>query len=160
MSRPLRITVVGGSRCDDATATLAEQIGREVARRGGVLVCGGLGGVMEAASKGASAAGGLVVGILPGVDAREANPHVAVPIPTGMGEARNVVNVRAGDAVIALRGSHGTLSEIAFALGFGIPVMAVRSWRHLDGVEQAETAEEAVERALERADAGGGSSGT
>ena len=150
MNRPLRITVVGGSRCDEATASLAEQIGREIARRGGVLVCGGLGGVMEAASRGASEAGGLTVGVLPGEDAASANPFVLLPIPTGMGEARNIINVRSGDAVIAVKGSYGTLSEIAVALGLGIPVVAVESWGELGGVEQAADATEAVEVAFRR----------
>jgi uncharacterized protein (TIGR00725 family) len=151
VDRPLRITVVGGNRCDEATASLAEQIGREIARRGGVLICGGLGGVMEAASRGASGAGGLTVGILPGGDASSANQYIAVAIPTAMGEARNIINVRAGDAVIAVKGSHGTLSEIAVALGLGIPVVAVGSWQGIDGVEQAASASEAVERAFDRA---------
>jgi len=151
MIRPVRITVVGGSRCDEATASLAEQIGREIARRGGVLVCGGLDGVMDAVSRGAASAGGLTVGILPGSDAASASSHVAIPIPTGMGDARNVINVRAGDAVIAMKGSHGTLSEIALALGFGIPVVAVDSWNDVEGVVQAADAREAVARALELA---------
>jgi len=107
--------------------------------------------VMEAACRGASAAGGLTVGILPGVDAASANEHVAIPVPTGMGDARNVINVRAGDAVIAVKGSHGTLSEIAVALGRNIPVVAVDSWDNMDGVEQADDASMAVERALELA---------
>ena len=106
--------------------------------------------MMEAASRGASEAGGLTVGVLPGEDAASANPFVLLPIPTGMGEARNIINVRSGDAVIAVKGSYGTLSEIAVALGLGIPVVAVESWGELGGVEQAADATEAVEVAFRR----------
>lgn len=155
-ARPLRFTVVGGSRCDEATASLAERIGQQIARGGGVLVCGGLGGVMEAACRGAAEAGGLTVGILPGVDPATANRYVRVPIPTGMGDARNVVNVLSADVVIAVRGSHGTLSEIAEALGVGIPVVAVAYWDDIEGVEHAKDAEEAVRSAFEHARAGRG----
>jgi uncharacterized protein (TIGR00725 family) len=145
--------VVGGSRCDEATASLAERIGHEIARRGGVLVCGGLGGVMEAAARGARKNGGLTVGVLPGTDASDANEFIALPIPTGMGDARNVINVRAGEAVIAVAGSYGTLSEIAVALGREIPVVAVRAWTHIGGVVRAEDAEDAVRKAFELAEA-------
>ncbi len=140
--------MVGGSRCDEATASLAERIGHEIARGGGVLICGGLGGVMEAAARGAKGQGGLTVGILPGTDASDANAFIEIPIPTGMGDARNVINVRAGDAVVAVAGSYGTLSEIAVALGRGIPVVAVRSWGEIDGVVHVGDADEAVERAF------------
>ena len=140
--------MVGGSRCDETTASLAERIGHEIAGRGGVLICGGLGGVMEAAARGALENGGLTVGVLPGTEASDANAFIAVPIPTGMGDARNVVNVRAGDAVIAVEGSYGTLSEIAVALGRGIPVVAVRAWEDVEGVVRAEDAVEAVEKAI------------
>ena len=95
MARPVRITVVGAGSCDAATASIAERVGGEIARRGGVVVCGGLGGVMEAAARGAREAGGLTVGILPGSSADEANDFIEIPIPTGMGHARNVVNVLA-----------------------------------------------------------------
>jgi len=111
---------------------------------------------MEAASRGASEAGGLTVGILPGPDASAANAFVEIPIPTGMGEARNVVNVRAGDVVIALPGSYGTLSEIAFAVGAGIPVVAVPPVPPGVEVVEAATAEEAVAVAFELAGERGG----
>ncbi len=106
---------------------------------------------MEAACRGASAERGITVGILPGPSASDANAYVLVPIPTGIGYARNVVNVLSGDAVIALEGSHGTLSEIACALGYDIPVVALRSWTEVDGVVGTSDADEAVEKAFELA---------
>jgi len=148
MTRPVRITVVGAGRCNPEAASIAERVGREIAQRGGVLVCGGLGGVMEAAARGARDAGGLTVGILPGVRADDANEFIDLPIPTGLGEARNLVNVRAADAVVALPGGHGTLSEIALALKAGIPVVAVSSWNTVDDVLVVESPEEAAERAF------------
>jgi uncharacterized protein (TIGR00725 family) len=150
-TRPVRITVVGGGSCDAKTAAAAERVGEEIARRGGVLVCGGLGGVMEAAARGAKQSGGLTVGILPGERAGDANAFIDVPIATGLGEARNVVNVRAADAVVAVAGRYGTHSEIALALGMGIPVVALDSWTEIDGVIQAGSPEQAVEMAFELA---------
>jgi uncharacterized protein (TIGR00725 family) len=151
--RPLRITVVGGGRCDRETASIAERVGIEIARRGGVVVSGGLGGVMEAASRGAKSVGGTTVGILPGQRAEDANEHVDIPIATGMGEARNVVNVRCADAVIAVDGGYGTLSEIALALKMGIPVVALSSWAVTADVLEADSPESAVEKAFEAAGA-------
>lgn len=104
--------------------------------------------MMEAACRGASAERGITVGILPGTSASDANAHVLVPIPTGIGYARNVVNVLSGDAVIALEGSNGTLSEIACALGYDIPVVALCSWTEVDGVVEASDPEDAVDRAF------------
>jgi uncharacterized protein (TIGR00725 family) len=152
-ARPVVITVVGAGRCDQATASNAERVGSEIARRGGVLVCGGLGGVMEAAARGAKAAGGLTIGILPGIDAGDANCFIDIAIPTGMGQARNVVNVMAAGAVIAVSGGYGTLSEIAHALKMGIPVIALTSWAVSEDVLLARTPEDAVERAFELAQA-------
>lgn len=145
---PLRITVVGGSRCDEVTASLAERVGQAIARGGGVLICGGLGGAMEAAARGARESGGITVGILPGTDASDANAFISIPIPTGMGDARNVINVRSGEVVVAVPGSYGTLSEIAVALGRGIPVVAVGAWTDMEGVIAANDAEDAVDKAL------------
>ncbi len=156
MNRPLRITVVGGGRCDGKTASDAERVGTAIARGGGVLVCGGLGGVMEAASRGASQAGGLTIGVLPGERAADANPHIALPIPTGLGQARNIVNVLAGEAVVALPGEAGTLSEIAVAMKSGIPVVVLGAWSSLGGVDVADSADEAAELALEHARRGRG----
>jgi hypothetical protein len=151
-ARPVRITVIGRGACGPDLAALARRAGAEVARRQGVLITGGLGGVMEAACRGATETGGFTIGILPGADADDANAAVTVPIPTGMGEARNVINVRAGDAVVALAGGHGTLSEIALALKAGIPVVACGAWDEFDAVRSAETPEEAVAMAFSLAE--------
>jgi hypothetical protein len=140
---------------------MAEEVGRAIAEAGAVLVCGGLGGVMEAACRGARAGGGLTVGILPGRDRAEANRHVDIAIPTGMGEARNALVVRAADAVVAVDGEYGTLSEIALALQAGIPVVGLDTWelgRHgqvVDAVVRAEEPALAVQRALELARSAG-----
>ncbi len=123
------IAVIGTGKYDEKTYALAEQVGREIAQRGATVVCGGLGGVMEAACKGAKSAGGHTIGILPGTDHRDANPFVDIPIVTGLGEARNVIVVRTGRAVIAIGGEYGTLSEIAYALKFGIPVIGLGTWQ-------------------------------
>lgn len=151
---PIRIGVLGPHECTAAEAQWAGEVGAEIARAGAVLVCGGLGGVMEAAARSARHAGGLTVGILPGEDASEANPHIDVPIPTGLGPLRNALVVRACDAVIAIRGGYGTLSEIAFALRLGIPVVGLNTWtvaqggRPDPGIHEASTPTEAVQKAL------------
>ncbi len=150
----LLISVIGAGKCDEKTYALAEQAGRELALRGAMVVCGGLGGVMEAVCKGAKGAGGRTIGILPGADHREANAYVDVPIVTGLGEARNVIVARTGRAVIAIGGEYGTLSEIAFALKFGIPVVSLDTWqlarggKILSGIVEASNAKQAVELAL------------
>jgi uncharacterized protein (TIGR00725 family) len=144
----VRITVVGSGRCDEETALIAERVGREVARRGGILICGGLGGVMEAAARGAREAGGTTVGILPGPDAADANPHILIPIATDLGHARNAVNVRAADAVIAVAGGYGTLSEVALALAMGIPVVSLAEDAATPDAVRARSAEEAVATAF------------
>lgn len=134
----------------DATAEEerdAEVVGRELALAGAVLVCGGLGGVMAAACRGASEAGGTTVGILPGPDRDAANDWVTVAIPTGLGELRNGLVIRAADAVIAVGGAYGTLSEIALALKTGVPVVGVASWE-IDGVRALQSADEAVRLAV------------
>jgi uncharacterized protein (TIGR00725 family) len=141
------VAVVGPGRAGAAETELAEAVGRGLAERGAVLVCGGLGGVMEAACRGAAQAGGETVGILPGLDRGQANPHVLVAVPTGMGEARNALVVRAADALIAIGGEWGTLSEIALAMKTGKPVVGLGTWE-LDGIARAEDADDAVERAL------------
>lgn len=148
------VAVIGSASCDSVVAALAREVGREIARRGAVLVCGGRGGVMEAACHGAQEEGGTTVGILPGVHRSEANPYVHVPIVTGLGEARNAIVVRSADAVVAVSGGYGTLSEIGLALKMGRPVVGLGTWdlrqpgRSTDGVVQASTPVQAVERAL------------
>jgi uncharacterized protein (TIGR00725 family) len=124
----LFIGVIGGSEVSPPLAKLAEEIGREIAWHGAVLVCGGLAGVMEAACKGASDEGGVTIGILPGDDRNSANPYVNIPIVTGIGYARNVAVVRTSQAVIAIDGSYGTLTEIGYALQAGIPVIGLGTW--------------------------------
>ncbi|MGD8966356.1 MAG: TIGR00725 family protein [Anaerolineae bacterium] len=151
------IGVVGGSKPTAEEASLAEAVGRRLAEEGAVLICGGRGGIMEAACRGAKGAAGLTIGILPGISRRQANPYVDIPIVTGIGEARNAIITRTAEAVIAIGGSYGTLSEIAFALGFGTPVVGLGTWvMEREGhpappVVYVETPEEAVERALARA---------
>ena len=148
------ISVVGESRASAKIYKIAEEVGRYVAKAGAVLVCGGLGGVMEAASKGAKSAKGKTVGILPGSKREEANQYVDVPIITGLGFARNKLVVKTGQVVIAIGGSYGTLSEIAFALGYGIPVIGINTWelRKNGKVDKriiiAESAKEAVDLAI------------
>jgi len=122
------IAVIGAGQPSPEEANIAEEVGRELARQGATLICGGLGGVMEAASRGATSEGGLTIGILPGDNAKIANPYVQVPIVTGMGYARNVVVVKSAQAVIAVGGSYGTLSEIAHALQNNIPVIGLNTW--------------------------------
>jgi uncharacterized protein (TIGR00725 family) len=148
------IGVIGGNEVSPAVATQAETVGREIARRGGTVVCGGMGGVMEAACKGATDAGGLTIGILPGDSRAQANACVRIPIITGIGYARNVAVVRTSQAIIAVDGSYGTLSEIAYALQAGIPVIGLGTWRvslddnEADAIHRATTPEEAVEKAF------------
>lgn len=127
--RALHIGVIGEGVCSRRVAREAEQVGAGIARAGAVLLCGGLRGVMEAASRGAVMAGGLVVGLLPGFSRADANRWVTLPIVTGMDQARNVILIRSCDAVVAVGGMYGTLSEIALALKFGIPVVGLRTWR-------------------------------
>jgi len=124
----LLIAVIGAASCAPAEAEIAETVGRVLAQGGATLVCGGRGGVMEAACRGAHSAGGLTVGILPGDDASAANPFVDVVIATGLGEARNAIVARTARAVVAIGGRYGTLSEIAFALKRGLPVVGVHTW--------------------------------
>lgn len=133
------------------TLAAAERVGELVAEAGAVLVCGGLGGVMEAAARGASGRGGLTIGILSGERASESNPAITIPVPTGLGEARNVVVVRASQAVIAIAGGWGTLSEAAFCLKLGVPLVLLRSELPELPVPRVGTPEEAVAWALDEA---------
>lgn len=120
--RPLRVAVVGAGDASPREEEMAMALGAALARAGAVVVCGGLGGVMEAAARGCAQEGGWTVGLLPGGDARRANDWIRLPLPTGMGEARNVLVVRAAEAVVAVGGAWGTLSEIALARKMGVPV--------------------------------------
>lgn len=151
------IAVIGGARPTPEEAATAEAVGRALAQAGATLICGGLGGVMEAACRGAKSAGGLTVGILPGTDPGEANPYVDIPIVTGMRCARNIIIARTAQAVIAIGGSYGTLSELAYALNFGKPVVGLGTWEMSRAdhppapIVRAETPQKAVERALAQA---------
>jgi uncharacterized protein (TIGR00725 family) len=142
------IGVIGAGECGAELAALAEAVGRGIAEAGAVLVCGGMGGVMEAACRGAKAAGGMTVGILPGPDRTGANRYVDVAIATGIGEARNLAIIRTADALIAVGGSYGTLSEIGFALKMGKRVVGLRTWE-IKGIMLAAAADEAVRLAAE-----------
>jgi uncharacterized protein (TIGR00725 family) len=122
------IAVIGGSQCSPQEASLAEEVGLELARRGAILVCGGLSGVMGAAGRGANSEGGVTIGILPGESRQTANRYVQIPIVTGIGYARNMAVVKSAQAVIAISGSYGTLSEISHALQSGIPVIGLNTW--------------------------------
>ena len=144
------VAVVGaGADVSSELLAAAEAVGAELARRGAIVVSGGLGGVMEAACRGAREAGGTTVGILPGDDRAAANPFVSVAVATGMGELRNGLVVRSADALIAIAGGHGTLSEIALALKGGKRVIGLDTWE-IDGVQTAADAAEAVALALGR----------
>ncbi|MBN1862787.1 MAG: TIGR00725 family protein [Dehalococcoidales bacterium] len=152
------IAVIGGSAPTSKEAKLAEQVGQELAKHGAVLICGGLGGVMEAACRGARAEGGLTIGILPGENPKLANPYVEIPIATGIGYARNAVVVKSAQAVIAVGGSYGTLTEIGYALQSGLPLIGLNTWTIFRNAKQdksiipAESPAEAVRLAIELAD--------
>lgn len=150
------IAVIGAGEPSNEVADLAENVGRELGKWGITLVCGGLGGVMEAACRGAKSAGGTTIGVLPGSDPTVANRWVDYPICTGLSYARNVIIVKTGRAVIAVGGAYGTLSEIGHALSDGIPVVGLRTWGLIPGdvapdssILVAENASEAVEMAVE-----------
>lgn len=139
------MAILGPHEADEHLQALARQTGGLLAAAGCAVYTGGLGGVMEAAARGASEAGGLTVGILPGSSAAEANAFIQVPVATGMGEARNLVLIRSVDAVIAIGRGYGTLSEIAFSLRLGKPTALIESWSEVGGeAVAAATPEEAV----------------
>jgi uncharacterized protein (TIGR00725 family) len=154
MTRERYIAVVGPSAGTPAELALGEEIGRLIGEAGAVLVCGGMGGVMEAVASGCARAGGKSVGILPGDSRLDANPYLTVAVATGMGEGRNVIVVRTADVVIAVHGEFGTLSEIALALKTGTPVVGLGTWElgkaglPVDAIVQAEDPTDAVEKAL------------
>ena len=144
----IRVAVIGGSRPGRQALEAAFEVGRLIARAGAVVVCGGLGGVMEAASRGAREEGGLVVGILPGTSPADANPWVDVAVATGLGYTRNALVIMNADAVVAIDGEYGTLSEIAYGKIHGKKVVGLGSW-DVRGVEAAATPEDAVRMALD-----------
>ena len=148
------IAVIGDSSCSPEEARLAETVGELLAQQGVTVICGGLGGVMEAVCRGAKSKGGLTVGILPGENSSTASPWVDVPVVTGIGEARNMAVVKSAAAVIAIGGRYGTLSEIACALKSGIPVIGLNTWSlsrngvEGDSIVRVRSAVEAVNRAV------------
>jgi hypothetical protein len=141
---PFYIAVIGAGNASPRLAALAGEVGRELARAGAVVICGGLGGVMVAAAEGAQEAGGVVIGILPGPDRTHANPHLTYSIPTNLGHARNVIIAHTADALIAVGGGYGTISEAAVALKLGKPVIALAADWNLPGLTRASTPREAV----------------
>jgi uncharacterized protein (TIGR00725 family) len=144
---PAYIAVVGAADAGDEQTWLAEEVGAALAEAGAVTVTGGLGGVMEAASRGAKSRRGQTLGVLPGDDRLAANGWVDIAVATGMGELRHGLVVRSSDAVIAIGGGHGTLSEIALALKMGKPVIGLGGW-DIEGMVQASDARDAVARAI------------
>jgi uncharacterized protein (TIGR00725 family) len=158
VGRKRQISVIGSGTCEQGSElwALAEEVGRRVAAADAVLVCGGLGGVMEAAARGAASAGGTAIGIVPSDSIEHVNAHCTHVVATGIGHARNLAVVASGEAVIAVGGEWGTLAEIGFARKLGLPVVALRSWRpsgedamaDAPGLTPASTAEEAVAVAL------------
>jgi uncharacterized protein (TIGR00725 family) len=143
-----QIGVIGAGACGSEIRALAETVGREVAKRGGLLLCGGLGGVMEAAAYGAKQEGGITLGVLPGILRNEANPWIDIAVLSGMGQARNALIAQSSDALIAVNGEYGTLSEIALGLKMGKPVVVLESRWEIEGVHRVESPEEAVELAF------------
>ena len=151
MPRKPQIAVIGGSNPSAEVEGWAEEVGSLIAQHDAVVVCGGLGGVMAAAARGAARSNGLSVGILPTYDVHTAAPGISITVPTGLGHARNMLVIASGDAVIALPGSSGTLSEIAFALTLKKTVAAIRAWSHIEGVRVVQTPQDAVQLALRAA---------
>jgi uncharacterized protein (TIGR00725 family) len=154
MKRRRVVAVIGAGDAPRAVCKLAFEIGREIARRGAVLLNGGRRGVMESAAAGARKEGGHTIGIIPGYDRRDANRHIEFVIATGIGQARNAVIVASADAIIALAGEGGTLAEIGFAKKFGKPIVALDSWPAIDGLHRADTPADAVALALKLAASG------
>ncbi len=147
----LIIGVIGTAQATDEEYNMAVEVGKQIAKRNAVLVCGGEGGVMEAACRGAKSEGGVTIGIIPGQSRSEANRYVDIPIVTGMGHARNIVVVRSSNAIIAVAGSYGTLSEIAFALNLGIPIIGLNTWEVSPEIRIVSSPKEAVALAFDLA---------
>lgn len=141
----MNVAVVGGYKCSKKNYKIARELGKLIAQKGWVLICGGKSGVMEAVCKGAQEEGGLTVGILPDFDGKGANRYLDVRIPTGLGYARNILVIRAADIVVAIDGKYGTLSEIAFALNEGKPVIGIDTWG-IKGLIKVKFPQEAIEK--------------
>jgi uncharacterized protein (TIGR00725 family) len=144
MAQRVHIGVIGAGDCSPELYALAHELGRYIGQKKWVLFCGGLGGIMQGVADGCSHEGAMTVGLLPGNNKESANPFITLPIPTGLGEGRNLLLVRASDVVIAISGGYGTLSEIGLALKIGKPVVGLKTWSGIDGIEYVETAEQAI----------------
>jgi len=142
------IAVIGGAEASEEHLRIAEEVGSLIAERGAILITGGMGGIMSAASKGAKEAKGLVIGILPTTDRESANPYVEIPIVTGLNNARNFVIARTCDCAIAINGKYGTLTEIAYCLMYNVPVIGIDTWRIEAPIIHAKNAREAVDAAF------------
>jgi uncharacterized protein (TIGR00725 family) len=147
------IAIVGAGKCSKKLRDKAALVARQVVKNGGIIVCGGMGGIMEGAARGAWEGGGVSIGILPSEDRKDANKFVTFAIPTGFGEARNLMVIRAADAVVAFPGKFGTLSEMAFALKIGKPLISIAAWKLGEGIIQLDDAVEAADKAMELAKA-------
>jgi uncharacterized protein (TIGR00725 family) len=145
MDYPVYIGLIGSGSCSYTVRRLAEDMGAEIGRRGWTLVCGGLGGVMEGAAKGCMKNGGNTVGSLPGLTNESANPYIKVPVPTGLGDGRNLLIVRASDVLVAISGGYGTLSEIALALKMNKKVIGLQTWNHIQGIRYVSDPLDAVQ---------------
>jgi len=145
------IAVIGAGKCSKKLRDMAADVGRYIAENGGVVVCGGLGGIMEGAARGAKEAGGTTIGIIPSDNKEDANEFIDFVIATGIGQARNILVVNSADAIVALPGKYGTLTEMAFALNAGKPIVSVSAWNLGDEIRQEEDPIEAAKLALEMA---------
>lgn len=148
MNKQKIIGVIGAGDAGDEDLKLAEAVGEAIARRGYTLLCGGMGGVMEAACRGAKSEDGTTIGILPGSSKHESNSYIDYPIVTGMGHGRNVIVAGSSDAIIAIGGSFGTLSEIAFALRLEIPTIGLNTWDVSSNIQKTQTPKQAVNLAV------------
>lgn len=151
LNRKPVIAVVGAGKCSKKLRDMAAEVGKYVAENGGIIVCGGLGGIMEGAARGAKEAGGVTIGILPSDDKNDANEYIDYIIPSGFGEARNLLVIRTADALVAFPGKFGTLSEMAFAMQAKKPVISVNAWKLGEDIKTAETPLEAAELAMKLA---------
>ena len=143
------IGVIGqGSNCSKKLLSLAEEVGKEIAKKDGIVICGGLKGVMEAVCRGAKLENGMAIGVIPGTQKSDANEFIDIPIVTGLGEARNSIIIRTADVVIAVGGKYGTLSEISFSLAFNKPVIGLNTWENIEGIIYQDNPVGAVEKAF------------
>ena len=146
MDRTKYVGVIGAGECPDSTYQMARNLGSEIGKKGWILVCGGLGGVMEAAARGCTEAGGINVGILPGTERNSANAYTKIALPTGLGEGRNLLVVRASDVLVSIAGGYGTLSEIALALKINKPVIGLDTWENIQGIRYVSDPHDAIQK--------------